>query len=141
MKTYPKANPMTLLLTIRTGKRWLLFCAAGMALSACASSGTAPIVEINAAERAIENADRAQVIRYTSVELNAARTELAAARSAVLSKNMLQARQLAEQAQLSAELGLARAELLKATAVNQDMQQSIIDLQQETQRNLSGVKP
>lgn len=140
MKTYTHLIPTSLFTTILAGKRWLLLCATGVALAACASSAPAPIVEINAAELAIENADRAQVIRYTSIELNTARAELADARSAILLKNMPRARQLAKQAQLSAELGLARAELLKATAVNQDMQQSIIDLQQETQRNLSGVK-
>ena len=52
-----------------------------------------------------------------------------------------QAQRLALQSKLSADLALARAELLKAQAVNQDMQQSIDALQQEAQRNLSGVKP
>ena len=48
---------------------------------------------------------------------------------------------LALQSKLSADLAMAKAELLKAQTVNQDMQQSIEALQQETQRNLSGVKP
>jgi len=44
------------------------------------------------------------------------------------------------QAQLNAELALARAELIKAQAVNKDMQQSIDAVQQEAQRNMPGVK-
>ncbi|MBZ9613331.1 DUF4398 domain-containing protein [Rheinheimera maricola] len=122
------------------GKGWLVLAAATM-LTACASAPESPSSELLAAERAIGNAERAQVIRYTSIELNTARTELNAARSAVTAKNMPQAQRLALQAQLIAELALARAELLKAQAVNQDMQQSIDALQQEAQRNLSGVKP
>ena len=123
-----------------TGKAWLVLAAA-VILTACASAPETPSAELLAAERAIGNAERAQVIRYTSIDLNTARTELNAARSAVTAKNMPQAQRLALQAQLSAELALARAELLKAQAVNRDMQQSIDALQQEAQRNLSGVKP
>ncbi|GAB2927761.1 DUF4398 domain-containing protein [Rheinheimera gaetbuli] len=110
-------------------------------LAACATATKAPSAELQAAELAISNAERAQVVRYTSSELNTARNELNNARSAVIAKNMPDAKRLAIQAQLSAELALARAELLKAQAVNKDMQQSIDALQSEAQRNLSGVKP
>lgn len=110
-------------------------------LAGCAAAAKAPSAELQAAERAISNAERTQIIRYTSTELNAARTELSAARKAVIASNMPQAQRLALQSQASAELALARAELIKAQAVNQDMQQSIDILQQEVQRNLSGVKP
>ncbi|GAB3030148.1 DUF4398 domain-containing protein [Bowmanella dokdonensis] len=112
-----------------------------MLISACAGSPKAPYAELQAAEQAIGNAERAQTVRYTNIELNAARSELSAARNAVTAKNMSQAQRLAMQAQASAELALARAELIKAQAVNQDMQQSIDALEQEAQRNLSGVKP
>ena len=125
----------------RLQQRAVLLFSSVVLLAACASAPEAPTAELLAAERAIANAERAQVIRYTSIELNAARNELTAARSAVTAENMPQAQRLALQAQLSAELALARAELLKAQAVNQDMQQSIDALQQEAQRNLSGVKP
>lgn len=122
-------------------KHGLLLASVAVTLAACASAPKAPSAEIQAAELAINNADRAQVIRYTSVELNTARNELAAAKAAVVAKNMVQAKQLATQAQLSAELAIAQAELVKAQAVNKDMQQSIQALQQEIQHNLSGVKP
>ncbi len=121
-------------------KNAVLFGAA-LLLAGCTSAPIAPSAELQAAERAIANAERAQVIRYSGAELSTARSELTAARSAVTSNNMLQAQRLALQAQLSAELAMARAELLKAQAVNQDMQQGIDALQQEAQRNASGVKP
>lgn len=119
---------------------YLLIAASLLLLSACASSVKEPTAELQAAEQAISNAERAQVNRYTSVELNTARTELTAARAAVTEKDLVQARRLALQAQLSAELAIANAELIKAKAVNQDMQRSIEALQQEAQRNVSGVK-
>lgn len=122
-------------------KRTVLLAGALILLTACSSAPRPPLAELQAAEQAIANAERAQVIRYSSVELNTARTELTAARNAVSVKNMPQAQRLALQSQLSAELALVRAELLKAQAINQDMQQSIDALQLEAQRNLSGVKP
>ncbi|MGP9799470.1 DUF4398 domain-containing protein [Rheinheimera sp. NSM] len=134
-------NQTKILPFTRLQQRAVLLLSSVVLLAACAAAPGAPTAELLAAERAIANAERAQVIRYTSIELNAARNELTAARSAVTAENMPQAQRLALQAQLSAELALARAELLKAQAVNQDMQQSIDALQQEAQRNLSGVKP
>ncbi|KKO48340.1 hypothetical protein VT06_12175 [Arsukibacterium sp. MJ3] len=110
-------------------------------LTACATAPRPPLAELQAAERAISEAEQAQVVRYTTTELNTARTELTAARNAVTAENMPQAQRLALQAELSAELAVARAELLKAEAINKDMQQSIEALRQETQRNVSGVRP
>lgn len=120
---------------------WLFAGSALLLLSACASQPEAPSAELAAAERAIGMAEQAQVTRYTTSELDTARQELVAARSAITTENMPQAKRLAEQAQLSAELAMARAELLKARAVNKDMQQSIEAVKQEAQRNLQGVKP
>jgi|GEM_PF-5825162 len=109
-------------------------------LGGCASADKTPTAELQAADQAIARAERAQVTRYSSIELNNARTEISAARVAVLEENLPHARRLALQAQISAELAMANAELIKATAINQDMQRSIEVLQQEAQRNLSGVK-
>lgn len=124
----------------RLSKRWLLLAGAVVILSGCASAPLPPAAEIQAAERAISTAEQAQVVQYTTVELDTARKELAAARLAITEENMPQARRLALQAQLNAELALARADLIKAQAVNKDMQQSIDAVQQEAQRNMSGVK-
>ena len=135
------ATPVSPARTPRLLKQQILATSAAIFLAGCAGTPKAPSAEMQAAELAISNAERAQVVRYTSTELDMARSELNNARRAVMAKNMDQARQLALQAQLSAQLALARAELLKAQAVNQDMQQSIDALQQEAKRNLSGVQP
>lgn len=121
--------------------RFLMLVSTSVLLAACATAPQPPSAQLLAAEQAIASAEQAQVNRFTSTELSTARTELAAARTAMLAKDMLQAERLAVQAQLSANLAMANAELLKARAINQDMQQSIQALTQEAQRNLSGVKP
>lgn len=125
--------------------RYLVLVSTSVLLAACATAPQAPTAQLLTAEQAIASAEQAQVNRFTSTELSTelstARTELAAARTAMLAKDMLQAERLAVQAQLSANLAMANAELLKARAINQDMQQSIQALTQEAQRNLSGVKP
>lgn len=126
---------------VRPVQRWLLVGGTLLMLIACTSPAQAPSAELAAAERAIGIAERAQVTRYTSIELDTARQELAAARTAIAAENMPQAERLALQAQLNAELAQARAELMKAQEVNKDMQQSIEALKQETQRNQQGVRP
>ncbi|HAW94546.1 MULTISPECIES: DUF4398 domain-containing protein [unclassified Arsukibacterium] len=120
---------------------YLVLVSTSVLLAACATAPQAPTAQLLTAEQAIASAEQAQVNRFTSTELSTARTELAAARAAMLAKDMLQAERLAVQAQLSANLAMANAELLKARAINQDMQQGIQALTQEAQRNLSGVKP
>lgn len=127
--------------TLHLGQRWLLIGSSMLILSACASQAKAPSAELAAAEQAIGMAERAQVTRYTTTELDTARQELVAARSAITAENMPQAQRLAVQAQLSAELALARAELMKAQEINKDMQQSIEAIKQEAQRNQQGVRP
>lgn len=143
MKTVKGVTAITSLLVsrLRLSKRTVILASATVFIVGCASAAKPLSAELQAAELAISNAERAQVVRYTSSELNTARNELNNAKIAVVAKNMPDARRLALQAQLSAELALARAELLKAQAVNKDMQQSIDALQREAQRNLSGVRP
>ncbi|WP_372626893.1 DUF4398 domain-containing protein [Arsukibacterium sp.] len=125
----------------RLSKGAIVMASIVVLLAGCAAAPLPPAVALQNAERAISVAEQAQVTRYTSTELNIARTELAAAHRAIVEEEMLLAERLAVQAQLSAELAMVSAELLKARAVNKDMQQSINALQQEAQRNLSGVKP
>lgn len=104
-------------------------------LSGCASAQLAPTADLQAAEMAIADADRARVADYSSVELSEARDKLTAARNAVQLKNMDQAQRLAQQARVDAELASAKAEVARAEAVNADMQNSIDMLKHEMQRN------
>lgn len=114
---------------------WLYATVSIFALSACASAPQPPTQELQAAELAITGAEQAGVADYASVELNEARTKLAAAQTAVDSDEMVLAERLAHEARVSAELATARAEMLEAREVNEDMRRSIDVLRQELQRN------
>lgn len=103
-------------------------------LAACAST-PAPNEALQAAELAITNAERARVADYAAPELGKARDKLAAARAAVNEEDMLLAERLAEQSRVGAELAMAKAEVGKTQAVNDEMKKSTEVMQQEMQRN------
>jgi hypothetical protein len=109
------------------------------ALGACASMPAPPAQELQAAELAITNAEQAGVADYAAPELGRARDKLASARSAVEREEMVLAANLATESKAEADLASANAEMLKARAVNKEMQDSIDTLKQEMQRN-SGVR-
>ncbi|HEX4911817.1 MAG TPA: DUF4398 domain-containing protein [Permianibacter sp.] len=109
--------------------------AALLVLMACASKPQPPLAAMQAAERAIVVAERAQVQGHQSADLSEARSKLGRSRSAVQQENMVLARWLADEATVSADLATARAEHVKAQAINADMQRSIDALREETQRN------
>lgn len=103
-------------------------------LGGCAST-PAPNEALQAAELAITNAERARVADFAAPELGDARDKLAAARAAVNEENMVLAERLAEQSRVGAELAIAKAEVGKTQAVNDEMKKSTDVMQQEMQRN------
>ena len=109
-----------------------------LALTACATTPAPPTQALQGAESAIATAEQARVADYASAELTVAREKLAAARMAVRNEEMLQAERLAVESRVHAELAHARAEEIKAKAINDDMQQSIDTLQQEMNRAAGG---
>lgn len=108
-------------------------------LGACATATPPPTAALQAAESAIAAADQARVANYASQELTEARRNLSAANDAVRAKNMTLALHLAEQSQVGAQLATAKAEVVEAQMVNDEMIKSIETLKTEMQRN-SGAK-
>lgn len=104
-------------------------------LAACASTPMAPVTAIQAAERAITDAERQHVSNTYSPELSVARTKLGNARNAVQQEKMTKARYLADESRLSAELAIAQAQAQRAEAINEEMRRSIEILKQEMRRN------
>ncbi len=98
-----------------------------------------PTAALQEAESAIAAADQARVVTYASTELTEARRNLVAANDAVREKNMTRALHLAQQSKVGAQLAVARAEVVEAQMVNDDMIKSIAELKAEMQRN-SGAK-
>ncbi len=122
----------------RSRGSWLRLVAVAavfLMFAACASTPDAPDRELQAAEMAITNAEQARVADYASPELSDARENLSAARRAVEQEEMVLAKRLAQQSRVNAELALAKAEALKAEAINDEMQKSTDALKQEMQRN------
>jgi hypothetical protein len=119
--------------------RILVAALAVLSLTACASMPEAPEQKLQAAELAITGAEQAGVADYSAPQLNQAREKLASARTAVVQEEMVLAARLADESKVEADLASANAEMLKAKAVNEDMQESIATLKQEMQRN-SGAR-
>ena len=93
-----------------------------------------PTNELQAAELAIASAEQDQVADYALPELNDARKSLDAARVAVSNEDMVLATYLATESAANAQLASARTQMLKAKAVNEEMQNSIDTLKLELQR-------
>ncbi len=109
--------------------------AAGLLLlTGCATPLKPPTQELQAAESAIASAEQARVADYASADLTLARQKLAQANTAVRNEQMAQGEYLAVESRAHAEVALARAEELKARAVNEEMQKSIDTLKQEMER-------
>jgi hypothetical protein len=115
--------------------RMATLCAGLLLLGACASNPSPPLAQLQAAEAAITNAEQARVADFAAEDLNRAREKLTAANTAVQAEDMVHAVYLADEARVSAELASAKTEMLKAKAVNEEMQKSIDTLKQEMQRN------
>lgn len=102
---------------------------------AACSSTPPPNSQITAAETAIKHAEQAQVVDYASPELVEARQNLAAAKTEITEKNMTTAARLAQKAQLNADLAAAKTSVVKAKAVNDELQKGTNAVKQELQRN------
>lgn len=123
----------------RTSPSVRLLVAAGlttvlMLVAACASTPPAPVAALDAAKVAILNAEKADAGHFAGDELGEARQKLAAADTAVLVKEMMQAERLAQQSRVQAELASARTEAAKAAAVNKEMERAAVALTEEMQR-------
>ncbi len=95
----------------------------------------APTAQIQAAQQAIADAERAEAGEHAAGELTQARTRLASANTSVQDEQMEEAARLAEEARVDAELAAARTAAAKALAVNDEMKRSTKALVEEMQRN------
>ena len=105
---------------------------------ACASAPVAPTSSLEAARVAISNAERADAGSHAAAELDRARQKLRRADEAVAGKTeneMRRAERLAQEAQLEAELALARTDAAKAAAVNQQLSSGVDALTEELKRS------
>jgi hypothetical protein len=102
---------------------------------ACASVPE-PKSEISAADLALRRAEQADAGHGAPLELRTARDQYEAAQRAVSEGNNLEARRLAENAQVDAQLAEAKAREARAKAVASDAQQYLDALKGEANRPL-----
>ncbi len=107
-----------------------------LCLSACAGEPV-PTTQMAVARQAVEDAVQSGATERDPSDLVAAKEKLARADQAVSAGQNLEARRLAEEAQLDAQLAAARSRSAAAAAVLSQAQQSNATLQQETQHRNS----
>ena len=106
-----------------------------LAIAGCAASPEAPVTQIARAEYAIEIAKDIDAYEYASGPLSDAENTLRAARQADDEGEYEQAKKLATEAELLAQVAAAKAERAKAEHALDDINQSIAALQDEIARN------
>lgn len=127
-------------LSRRRMTRPIILASLMFALAACASTPVPPTEALLAAELAISSAEQAGAGQHAPLDMKQAHDKLSEARAAVAQKEMGVALWLADESRGSAELASARASEMKAKLVNEEMQQSILTLQEEISRN-TGSRP
>ena len=116
----------------RSSPRSLLAAAGALG---CASVPE-PKAEISAADLALRRAEQADAGHGAPLELRMARDQYEAAQQAVSAGDNLEARRLAENATVEAQLAEAKAREARAKAVASDAQQNLDALKDETNRPL-----
>ena len=104
-------------------------------LAACSTTPSPPGSSYVAAQVAVANAEKMPVHTFGSQELTVARQRLEASRLASLDNEPELAEMLAIEAQVSADLAVAKTTLGRTSTMNQQMQKQSDVIRQEMQRN------
>lgn len=108
-----------------------------LGLNGCAS-GPPPRQEMAAADFAVNEAEEAEASRYAPVDLRNARKKLEAAERAMASRDHKEARRLAEQAFVDAQLAETKARTAVQLQNAAILRQSIETLRYELKRHIEG---
>lgn len=115
----------------RQAGRVLLVLGLTSLMAACASKGTPPHQELNAATEALNQAEAADARDFEPVMLNRAQNKIADARQLIDSQKFDEAERMLEQAQVDAKLAAARSETAKARNAVEEINRSIEQLRQQ----------
>jgi hypothetical protein len=110
----------------------LLVCAT-VATSGC-SAGRPPVAALSQADLAIQQADKSTASQHAPLELQTAREQLAQATRAMEEKEYDEARRLAGQALVDAQLAEAKAQAEKSRQAAAELRSSIQTLRTELER-------
>ncbi len=109
----------------------LLAVSAAFFLGGCATKGIAPVAELATARSSITQAEAAGAGNLSPVELLSARDKLVRAEAAVGTEQFSQARRLAEEAAVDAELAERKARAERSRKAATELQRSNAVLQRE----------
>jgi hypothetical protein len=124
-----RMKPLTLI-------KGIAACAAIVAaLAACATSNPLADEKIAVAKASVQRAEGSGAPELAPVELAAARDKLARAEQANTARNLLPATQLAEQANVDAELAEATAQQQRSHKAAMEFDTSMETLRQESMRS------
>ena len=119
----------------RLTKGTALFTASVIVLGACASSNPVADEKIAVAKASLQRADGSGAPEFAPVELATARDKLARAEKANADHDLQPATNLAEQANVDAQLAEATAQEQRAHKAAMEFDSGINTLQQETMRS------
>lgn len=103
-------------------------------LVACMSAPVAPTASLTAARDAIASAEQSDARQFAGAELDEARQKLMLAESAAVAERMVEAKRLAQQSRITAELAMARTASAKAAEINRQMGRGADALDEEMKR-------
>jgi len=110
-----------------------------LALGGCASVPR-PEGELSAADLAFRKAEQADAAHHAPLEMREARDQLERARLAAQDERYLEARRLAETAEVDAQLAESKARAARARTAEQEIRQDIESLRAEAQRSADRVR-
>ena len=118
-------------ITLRPWMSVLLICTA---LGVVGCAGKPPLETLSQAELAVQEANQITASQYAPVDLQTAREQLDRAKQAMDDEEYDEARRLAEQALVNAQLAEAKAGAEKARQAAAELQKSIQTLRAELER-------
>lgn len=111
-------------------------------LTSCISDPPSPpTLELQAAEQAIAYAEQLRVAENAPVEIREAREKLTQAKDTAQREEMDDARRLAIESRLMAELAAARSEAVVAKKANEEINENIDSFKDAMQPQRNGVQP
>jgi predicted S18 family serine protease len=110
----------------------LVGCA--LLIGSCASKPSLPNQQLTAAQAAISDAERVDGGEYAPIELKQAQEKLNRAQAAVQKKDYVEAKRLAEQAEVDAKLAEAKAHSGKAQKSVAELNETVRELRMELLR-------
>lgn len=123
------------------GIRNAIWFSIAFGIVACASAPP-PVEKLTIAKTSIERAEQARAAQFAQVELQSARTKLAAAQTAADKHDAQVAARMADQADVDAQLAESTARAKQQEQLAAEMDDSLRDLRNETlRRNSSGAGP